>query len=104
MDLTKWLSLWEGYNRFYNRHPFPMNITQTTWMRFLDINEPIHAIVAEQDGQLLGLAHYIFHQSTNQINYTCYLQDLFTDGSARGQGVAKMLMEGVLQSNFMSIE
>jgi hypothetical protein len=53
-------------------------------VRFFDAYEPVHAIVAERDGQLLGLVHYIFHRSTIMIESTCYLQDLFTAESARG--------------------
>jgi len=53
---------------------------------FFDDSEPVHALVAEKDGELLGLAHYLFHRSTIQIKPVCYMQDLFTDEAARGQG------------------
>ena len=55
----------------------------------------MHALVAEKDGQLIGLAHYLFHRSTNQINHVCYLQDLFTSETARGQGVGRLLIATV---------
>jgi hypothetical protein len=77
-DFAQWAPLWEGYNRFYQR-TLPAEITEMTWTRFFDAYEPVHALVAERDGQLLGLAHYIFHRSTIMIGPTCYLQDLFTD-------------------------
>jgi GNAT superfamily N-acetyltransferase len=51
--------------------------------------------VAERDGQLLGLAHHIFHRSTGTIGPVCYLQDLFTAESARGLGVGRALIEAV---------
>ena len=38
-----------------------------TWSRFFDAYEPVHALVAESDGQLLGLVHYLFHRSTTAI-------------------------------------
>ena len=44
-------------------------------------------------GALLGLAHAIFHRSTTQPTPNCYLQDLFTAPEARGQGVARALIE-----------
>jgi len=57
----------------------------------------MQALVAEKDRQLLGLAHYIFHRSTIMIEPTCYLQDLFTAESARGQGIGRSLIESVYE-------
>ena len=86
--------------RFYGRHgatALPAEITAATWGRFFDAYEPVHALVAEQDGQLLGLTHYLFHRSTTAIGPNCYLQDLFTDQAARGKGVGRALIDGVYQ-------
>jgi GNAT superfamily N-acetyltransferase len=94
-DFAQWLPLWEGYNRFYGRESLPVRITEMTWSRFFDAYEPVHAIVAEKDGQLLGLVHYLFHRSTIQIEPTCYLQDLFTSEAARGSGVGRALIQAV---------
>jgi GNAT superfamily N-acetyltransferase len=69
----------------------PDEITQVTWQRFFDAYEPVHALVAERDGQLVGLTHYLFHRSTTRIEPTCYLQDLFTLPSERGRGVGRQL-------------
>ena len=96
-DLPRWLPLWEGYNRFYGRDALAAEITRTTWTRFFDADEPVHALVAEGDGRLLGLAHYLFHRSTIQIGPTCYLQDLFTSEAARGKGVGRALINGVYE-------
>lgn len=96
-DYEQWLPLWEGYNRFYGRPVFPIEITQTTWSRFFDPDEPVHALVAERYGRLLGLAHYLFHRSTIHVDLVCYLQDLFTDENARGQGIGGALIEGVYE-------
>ena len=68
-----------------------------TWERFFDDAEPVHALVAEQNGQLLALAHYLFHRSTIQLAPTCYLQDLFTDERARGRGVGRALIQTVYE-------
>src|SRR5688572_4430379 len=97
-DFNTWKPLWDGYNAFYGRHgatALPDAVTQATWARFFDAGEPVHALVAESDGQLLGLAHYLFHRSTSQIALSCYLQDLFTVEAARGQGVGQALIEAV---------
>ena len=95
-DLAQWGELWEGYNAFYER-TVPPEVTRTTWSRFFDASEPVHALVAEKDGRLVGLVHYLFHRSTSLIDPTCYLQDLFTTKAARGQGVGRALIESVYE-------
>ncbi len=97
-DYAQWLPLWDGYNAFYERvGPTALDpgITRTTWQRFFDSYEPVHAMVAERDGQLLGLVHYLYHRSTTSIAPLCYLNDLFTSEAARGKGVGRALIEAV---------
>jgi len=93
-DFDQWLPLWEGYNTFYE-NVAPEAVTRTTWARFFDAYEPVHALAAEADGRLVGLVHYVFHRSTWMLGPTCYLQDLFADPAVRGQGVGRALIEGV---------
>ena len=97
-DFDQWFPLWEGYNVFYKRigpDAIPVKVTRMTWARFFDSYEPVNALVADRHGQLLGLAHYIFHRNTTMLGPTCYLQDLFTIEGARGQGVGRALINGV---------
>jgi len=96
-DFEQWLTLWAGYNRFYGRATMPEEITRTTWARFFDDAEPVHALVAERDGNLIGVTHYLFHRSTTMVERVCYLQDLFTEESARGAGVGRALIEAVYE-------
>lgn len=100
-DFTAWQPLWNGYNAFYGRQgatALAPEITQATWQRFFDPAEPVFALVAESEGRLLGLTHYLYHRSTTRIELTCYLQDLFTTPDARGQGVGRRLIQGVYQA------
>ncbi|HEY4253149.1 MAG TPA: GNAT family N-acetyltransferase [Roseomonas sp.] len=97
-DHDQWLPLWEGYNTFYGRtgdKALDPAITAMTWSRFFDAYEPMHALVAESEGRLIGLVHYLFHRSTIAIGPNCYLQDLFASEAARGQGVGRALIEAV---------
>jgi GNAT superfamily N-acetyltransferase len=97
-DYEQWLRLWEGYNAFYGRSgstALAADITRMTWSRFFDSYEPVRALVAENGGELLGLAHYLYHRSTIAIEPTCYLQDLFTSEAARGKGVGTALIKAV---------
>ena len=54
-------------------------------------------VVAEHDGVLIGLSHYLFHRSTTRVELTCYLQDLFTAVAHRGQGVGRSLINAVCE-------
>lgn len=99
-DFDAWKPLWDGYNAFYGRSgatALPEAITLSTWARFFDPAEPMHALVAERDGQLLGLTHYLYHRSTTSIGNSCYLQDLYTVEAARGMGVGRALIEAVYE-------
>jgi GNAT superfamily N-acetyltransferase len=100
-DYDQWSPLWDGYNAFYGRSgatALDPEITRMTWARFFDPAEPVHALVAEADGEPVGLTHYLFHRSTTAIDLTCYLQDLFTAPAARGRGVGRALIEGVYEA------
>jgi GNAT superfamily N-acetyltransferase len=98
IDYEAWLPLWDGYNAFYGRQgetALDLKITQTTWVRFLNDNEPVNAFVAEQNGKLVGLVHFIFHRSTTRLSDVCYLQDLYVDKDLRGAGIGRQLIKAV---------
>jgi GNAT superfamily N-acetyltransferase len=97
-DLPGWTPLWDGYNAFYGREgdtALPADVTRTTWSRFFDPAEPVFALVAEHEGRIAGLCHFLYHRGTTRIELTCYLQDLFTASEVRGRGVGRALIEAV---------
>lgn len=99
-DYPGWRPLWDGYNAFYGREAetaLPEAITTLTWTRLLDPAEPVHALVAATEHELVGLAHYVFHRSTTRLNDVCYLQDLFTAPAHRGRGIGRQLIETVYE-------
>ena len=97
-DYAAWRPLWDGYNAFYGREgetALPEQVTASTWQRFFDANEPVFALVAEEDGRVIGLAHYLFHRSMTRIEDICYLSDLYTAQAQRGRGIGRQLIEAV---------
>ncbi|ANP44947.1 GNAT family N-acetyltransferase [Candidatus Viadribacter manganicus] len=94
-DRTQWDDLWAGYLTFYESSLAP-EVTDSTWRRLLDPNEPMQALVAEDEtGALLGFTHVVFHRGTWSIGDFCYLEDLFVAPNARKHGVARALIEAV---------
>lgn len=91
-DRARWNELWKGYQEFY-KADIPAEVSDLTWRRFHDDNEPMFALGCFVDGYLVGIAHYIFHRSCWTVGDYCYLQDLFTDFEFRGRGVARALIE-----------
>lgn len=101
-DFAAWKPLWDGYNAFYGREggtALPDDITQATWQRFFDSSEPVHALLASlqtsEGEQIVGLVHYLFHRSTTRLNDVCYLQDLYTAPTHRGQRIGAQLIQAV---------
>ena len=95
-DEARWRVLWDAYTRFYEREPVDA-ITRQTWARIFDPASPVHAIVAERDGQVIGIANYLTHESTSTLAPVCYLQDLFVDPEARGGGVGRALVDWLVE-------
>ena len=93
-DFEAWLPLWRGYLEFYEAEVAD-EVTRLTWSRFFDAYEPMHAFVAERNGALIGVTHYLYHRNTWMAAPVCYLQDLFTAREARGGGVGRALIEAV---------
>ncbi len=95
-DKAAWLDLWQSYQSFYDV-VLSAEVTETTWQRFFETHEPVHARIALDGDRIVGIVHYLFHRSTWMIEPTCYLQDVFVDPAARGRGVARALIEAVYE-------
>jgi GNAT superfamily N-acetyltransferase len=93
-DQACWHTLWKAYQGFY-AVDIPDAVSATTWQRILDVAEPINAALAWQDGQAVGLVHWIFHRSCWTVENSCYLQDLIVDERQRGGGIGRQLIEHV---------
>jgi GNAT superfamily N-acetyltransferase len=93
-DEADWRRLWTGYLAFYETTR-PEAVYARTWARLHDPAEPMHGLVAERDGAVIGLTHYIFHRHCWHEADVCYLQDLYVDPAVRGSGAGRALIEAV---------
>ena len=91
-DRQQWEPLWKGYLDFYE---VTLSSAQSdlTWERFFDPSHVFQAVVAQIDGSIVGIAHAMLRQSTWEAVGDLYIEDLFVAPSARGQGVARGLIE-----------
>ena len=55
----------------------------------------MYALVAEEEGKVVALVHYLYHRSTTRLDDVCYLQDLFTAPALRGLGIGRRLIQAV---------
>ncbi|HBM3024659.1 TPA: GNAT family N-acetyltransferase [Klebsiella oxytoca] len=90
-DKAQWLSLWQGYTRFYGS-PQPTEVTEYTWQRMLDAASPMLGRFAVVDGNVVGFAICVLHEGTCVKTPICYLEDLFVAPQMRGQGIARTLI------------
>jgi GNAT superfamily N-acetyltransferase len=94
-DKERWLQLWKGYLTFYKTE-FSADKTEVTWKRLLDPNFNLYCLVAEGDGQIMGMTTFNFQNSTWSENGQCLLEDLYVDQSIRGQGIGRALIDAVI--------
>lgn len=91
----QWLTLWHGYLTFYES-TISHEVAAHNWASFHNPDSPIDAIGAfDADGNMLGLVQTVIHLSTWSVAPSCYLNDLYTIPTARGQGVGGALIEAV---------
>lgn len=109
-DEAAWRRLWAGYTRFYETE-VPEPVTAATWRRMLDPAEPLFGRLAircteggqggqaapAEDEDIVGFAVCVLHAGTWSLDPLCYLEDLFVDPSARGEGAGRALIEDLIE-------
>lgn len=92
-DRPRWTELWTAYLDFYAT-ALPPEQFEHTWRRLMT-GPVMHGLGLRQDGQLVGIVHFLFHDSGWTMTPVCYLQDLFIDPATRGTGGGRALIEAV---------
>ncbi len=93
-DYENWYNLWTGYLAYYET-TLPDDHKRLAFGRLLDPDTNVHGLLAVDDGQPVGLVHYIYHEHMWRAEGICYLQDLYSDPTVRGKGIGRKLIEAV---------
>ena len=94
-DRDAWLKLWTGYHAYgpQGGAPPPAEVSAATWTSFLDPAMPVHALLAEREGGVVGFAHMVVHPTTSLGGPSGLLLDLFVEPPLHGRGIGSALME-----------
>ena len=95
IDQDNWKQVWTEYLNFYET-TVSTSVYKTAFKCLIshDLKE-YQCFVAELNGEIIGLAHYLFHRNLWSVNDTCYLSDLFVVPKFRGKGIARKLIQKV---------
>ena len=93
-DRERWEGLFVAYGVFY-KETFPADVVDGVWTWLMEESHPVRCFVAEVEGVVVGFAHLRFQHDTFTAGAGWFLDDLFTDPDARGQGVATALISAL---------
>jgi len=97
-DQDDWKRLWTGYLAYYETS-VSEDVYATTFQRLMgDDPNDFNGIVAEHNGKIIGLTHYLFHRHAWKVENVCYLQDLYVDPERRGTHAGRALIEAVYKA------
>jgi GNAT superfamily N-acetyltransferase len=95
-DREAWGRLYAAYAEFYGVVQDEA-MRDRVWSWTLQGEHEIMALVAEQDGILIGLAHFRAFARPLSATVAGFLDDLFVDPASRGSGAAEALIAAVAQ-------
>ena len=90
-DHARWAELYRSYREFYRLTPDDA-VIERVWSWILDPANEVTCLVASVDGRVVGLAHYRRFARPSSGSVGLFLDDLFADAEARGQGVGRALL------------
>ncbi len=93
-DKPDWARLYAGYAAFYKVEQTEA-MRDTVWGWLMDPAHTTEGLVADQDGTVIGLAHYRAFARPLSAGTGGFLDDLFVDPAARGSGAAEALLQAL---------
>jgi len=97
-DEARWRELFHAYGVFYETD-FSDEVLDRVFALLLEEGSGVDGLVAERDGQVVGLAHYRSHPDTFTGGRDWYLDDLFVDPTVRGSGAGRALIEALAEKS-----
>lgn len=93
-DKPDWARLYAGYAAFYKVDQTEA-MRDTVWGWLMDPAHTTEGLVAEQDGTVIGLAHFRAFARPLSASTGGFLDDLFVDPALRGSGAAEALLQAL---------
>lgn len=94
-DEAVWRDLWQGYLTFYQTE-LPESVTAATWERLVGDTPHYLGFLAEQDGEVVGMATVVIHDYTWSESPAGLLHDLYVKPDLRGGGIGRALIDHVI--------
>jgi hypothetical protein len=65
-DRDAWLKLWADHHAYgaQGESSPPPEVSDTTWVNFFNPTMPMHALLAEREGGVVGFAHVVVHPTS----------------------------------------
>jgi ribosomal protein S18 acetylase RimI-like enzyme len=96
-DRAAWAGMWSGYCAHYGVS-LPAADNDELWRRLVDADSAMAALIGidAATGKAIGFAHFILRPHTFSARLVCYLEDLWVEPAARGDGVGRRLIEALI--------
>jgi len=92
-DHDHWAALFRAYTRSHHVQPSPETI-EAVWRRLHSRNDVLQGLIVRRtySGPPVGMAHYRAFPQTFGPKHGCFVDDLFVDPAARGEGAASAML------------
>lgn len=93
-DRSAWDALYDAYAQFYEVQQTP-EMRATVWEWLIDPAHDVNGLIADNNGTLVGFAHYRPFARPLAAASGLFLDDIFVAEAARGTGAADALIAAI---------